>query len=773
MDPDVYNEVGANFADGSLDYGVMNERNDMSADNQNNAVRRPPKRIMVPCNCDALDWHMRVNCENYEKERNMRRELFANEMVERLIQRISWARKRHCLINPHTNEEETKQSVSSMPKKSEVFLYPPSGGTPWIGFTAPTILQRFYIMLRSTEQTIGERNSDKLRSDALNFDYTKKVLNSGLDFEVPDTVPEDFEEEYALVHDKLWVDKYAPHTYTDLISDETVNRLLLNWLKLWDECVFHRAIPDVVLTSVANQQQLILSSEKPRRPLPKVVLLAGPAGTGKTTLATLVAQHAGYRVVSLNASDERNIVNFEKCFEDSLRTTRTLDAGSKPNCLILDEIDGAPTQSIHYLCKTIAATGRHSLRRPVICICNNLYNSSLRELRSVGLVLQLSRIDKKRLTKRLLEKLSEALPNKHSGLSLRLDFTFDCVIRDLRSAINSLQFIASKNCAKIDRKVVLKFCAREKQFGDKSLFDSWASVFEISRHVDINGHIHDVASRVKQISLISELYGSETDRFYMGLFTNYLNSKNANVLINASMAIRELCYYDRIVTTMNNVQDYNLLKYLSAVCVSIHMLLCCRGRTHLSFPTEYQTALQRCEQSVEIVESIRAGAMQKSLSLSTVALEILPYLIYIVQPDFKPMNTQLYSVRELNVLHSIVSIMRTYSLTFTSVSQDGSVSFVFKPAIDELVMFTDDNLCHNNRSLNTLSNAARQLVAHEIELQKLRNVDALADESVGTLTKDVRSMKPGKFGAGIMFCYNSGSSSAIRRQIMIKNLFSS
>ncbi|CAG9536027.1 unnamed protein product [Cercopithifilaria johnstoni] len=766
MDPDVYNEIEANFADDALNYGEANVRNNPPVNNLNDVVRRPPKRILIP-DCDALDWHMRVNCDNYEKERDMRREILGDEMVERLTQRISWVRKRRHLVDLQT-DNETK-SVPTKPKKSEVLLYPPSDGAPWIGFTDPTILQRFYIMLRSAEQTVDNHSNDKLRSDALKFGFTEKVLNSGIDFEVPDVVPEGLEGS-AFIHDKLWVDKYAPHTYADLISDETVNRLLLNWLKLWDECVFHRAIPDVVLRGASNQ--LILSNEKPRRPSQKVVLLAGPAGSGKTTLVTLVAQHAGYRVVNLNASDERNTVDFEKCFEDTLRTTRTLDATSKPNCLVLDEIDGAPMQSIHYLCKAITATGRHSLQRPVICICNNLYSSSLRELRSVGLVLQLSRTDEKRLTKRLHE-ISKLEHLKVE--SCALSEIIDACSRDLRSAINNLQFIASKNCATIDRKAVLKFCEREKQFNDKSLFDSWASVFEISRHLDSNGRIQDVASRVKQISLISELHGSESDRFYMGLFTNYLNSRNASVLMNASMAIRQLCYYDRIVTSMNSVQDYNLLKYLSTVCVSIHMLLCCRGRTQLSFPTEYHNAVQRCEQSVEIVESVRAGATQKSFSLSTVALEILPYLIYIVQPDFKPMNAQLYSVRELNLLHSIVSIMRTYSLTFTSVSQDGSTSFVFKPAIDQLVMFNDDNACHNNRSSNTLSNAARQLIAHEIELQKLRSVDSLSDGTVGNLAGNMKGKlsKPGKFEAGITFCYNSGSSSAIRRKITIKNLFSS
>uniref|UniRef100_A0A8R1TTS9 AAA domain-containing protein n=1 Tax=Onchocerca volvulus TaxID=6282 RepID=A0A8R1TTS9_ONCVO len=773
MDSDVYNEIEADFADDALNYEETNVQNDPSVNILNDVLQRSPKRISIPDDCDALDWHMRVNCDNYEEERDIRRGILSDQMVERLTRRILWTRRKRHLTDLRTDEEEAKQSTSAKSRKSEVLLYPPYDGTPWIGFTAPTILQRFYIMLRSAEQTVDKHSSDKLRSDAMKFGYTEKVLNSGIAFEVSDIVPKDVEAESAIIQNKLWVEKYAPHTYADLISDETVNRLLLNWLRLWDECVFQRTISDVVLKGASNQQQLlILNNEKPRRPSHKVVLLAGPAGTGKTTLATLVAQHAGYRVASLNASDERNTMDFEKCFEDALRTTRTLDADSKPNCLILDEIDGAPAQSIHYLCKAVTATGRHSLRRPVICICNNLYTPSLRELRLIALVLQLSRTDEKRLTRRL-EQISrlEHLKVESSAVSKIIDVC-SC---DLRSAINNLQFIASKNCATIDRKAVLKFCEREKQFGDKSLFDSWASIFEISRHLDANGRVEAIASRVKQITFISELHGSETDRFYMGLFTNYLNNKNASVLTHAAMAIRQLCYYDRIVTSMNSVQDYNLLKYLSAVCISIHMLLCCRGRTHLNLPTEYHNAVQRYEQSVEIVESVRAGATQKNLSLSTVALEILPYLICIVQPDFKPMNMQLYSVRELALLHSIVAIMRTYSLTFTSVSQDGSINFVFKPAIDQLVMFADDDACHNNRSPNTLSNGARQLIAHEIEQEKLRNVDALADGTVDNLPRNMKEelIKPGKFGTGITFCYNSGSSSAIRRQLMIKNLFSS
>lgn len=62
----------------------------------------------------------------------------------------------------------------------------------------------------------------------------------------------------------------------------------------------------------------------------------------------------------------------------------------------------------------------------------------------------------------------------------------------------------------------------------------------------------------------------------------------------------------------------------------------------------------------------------------------------------------------------------------------------------------------------------------KIELEKLRNVDALANATVGNLPGNMKEelIKPGKFGTGITFCYNSGSSSAIRRRVTIKDLFS-
>ena len=76
----------------------------------------------------------------------------------------------------------------------------------------------------------------------------------------------------------------------DLLSDDSTNRLLLMWLKLWDKLVFKPSKPPRPAADDQPRLQPYLSEEIEQLddtgwPQQRIALLHGPPGLGKTTLA--------------------------------------------------------------------------------------------------------------------------------------------------------------------------------------------------------------------------------------------------------------------------------------------------------------------------------------------------------------------------------------------------------------------------------------------------------------------------------------------------------
>jgi chromosome transmission fidelity protein 18 len=44
-----------------------------------------------------------------------------------------------------------------------------------------------------------------------------------------------------IIEDTLWVDRYRPQRFTDLVGNEKVARDAMIWLKEWDFCVFGKS----------------------------------------------------------------------------------------------------------------------------------------------------------------------------------------------------------------------------------------------------------------------------------------------------------------------------------------------------------------------------------------------------------------------------------------------------------------------------------------------------------------------------------------------------
>lgn len=218
----------------------------------------------------------------------------------------------------------------------------------------------------------------------------------------------------------LWTEKYRARTFIDLCGDDATNRTVLRWLKKWDPIVFPGAAkktPVVRKSQYKNQAE----EEKPHR---KILMLTGPPGLGKTTLAHVCARQAGYEVMEINASDDRSKDVVKNRIRTSLGTEsvktvenrKAVDGEqrqkvARPACVIVDEVDGVVGGAsgsgeggfVKALIDLVLLDQKNSsgvqtyanrkkkktddfrLLRPLILICNDVYHPSLKPLRQSGL----------------------------------------------------------------------------------------------------------------------------------------------------------------------------------------------------------------------------------------------------------------------------------------------------------------------------------------------------------------------------------------------------
>uniref|UniRef100_A0A6P4F1G0 Chromosome transmission fidelity protein 18 homolog n=1 Tax=Drosophila rhopaloa TaxID=1041015 RepID=A0A6P4F1G0_DRORH len=567
---------------------------------------------------------------------------------------------------------------------------------------------------------------------------------------------------------RLWVDKYKPRKYIDLLSDEMTNRSLLYWLKMWDKVVFGKAFhskqeQEAVAGEGGSNNQLNSFNKRTGkfesnggwrqrksrqalntnvdalgRPMQKVALLCGPPGLGKTTLAHTIARHAGYNVREINASDDRSPEAFKLAVENGTQMSSVLNADKRPNCIVLDEIDGAPRQSIEYLVKFISdgifnkgkakgAKAEHNiLKRPIICICNDVYDPALRPLRQVAFVVSFPPIDAARLAERLVQiAYREQLKTDFGSLIALAEKSGN----DVRSCISSMQFFnAQKHSLTLQDVLNNNLGQKDRHQG---LFAVWDAIFRIQRPrktlqtdasksdepAQVTMTNMSVTTRVRNV--LDAVHSSgDYERLTQGVYENYLQQKMPDPnFTGVCDALKWFCFTDTVQHQISRQQNYSVYPYLQYGFVVWHLLFATLAWPKISFPTRGFELLQKSTNQRNIFQALCKGVTTSALGVGqgkTLLLDTVPLLKRILSPQLRSVAVQLLSPKEQQDLRHTIEVMVDLGLTFVQVkSQEGHYVFQTEPDLDALSAFP-------GYPGLTLPYFSRQLIAREVDLERIR-----------------------------------------------------
>ncbi|RDB21482.1 Chromosome transmission fidelity protein 18 [Hypsizygus marmoreus] len=538
------------------------------------------------------------------------------------------------------------------------------------------------------------------------------------------------------IEDTLWVDRYRPRKFTELMGNERVAREMMAWVKQWDWCVFGNKKGK---KRPRDGDEHYNADDQYHRPREKLLLLSGPPGLGKTTMAHVVARQAGYEVMEINASDARSGSIVDDRIQPALESGFAVGS-AKPVLLVIDEIDGATgvgDNSSSFIHKLVQLTydrprkkhrsgqsrdpnAKRPILRPIICICNDINASSLAKLKPHAFQIRLQRPADIHTVKRLREVCElEGLKADSRALSTLVGVAKG----DLRGCLNTLQFIKCRS------EEVTETIIRSATTGMKEA--------ETSLNTVLNNLFNPLTrKRVKELAMGEEEEGRFVSRLSreieasgressiaLGCFGHYttLRQHDAN-FSRYEQANEWLVTFDILSSGMYTNGDFALSPYLPYTLVPFYPLFQERGGQRVERNQADWENLQLIRANEEVLKSLSrclrkasthlSGDFRHLLSAPVLQLEFVPFINRIISPPLRPVNSQIIRPEEKALLTRLVGIMVSLELRFFQErAEDGQLSYRLDPPIDVFVTYDGKRAA----DITVSRYAVRHLVAGEID----------------------------------------------------------
>lgn len=547
------------------------------------------------------------------------------------------------------------------------------------------------------------------------------------------------EDKNILIQNQLLTQKYQPTKFVDLLTDHNLNREALRWLKSWDDAVFNGKLESI--------------------PKIKILLLAGPPGAGKTVLAHCIANHCGYEIMEINASDDRSQTTLIEEVKSRVQSNSILNQ-NKPKLVLLDEIDGVygGTQSsgssaIGALIN-MAKNVKKPLLRPIICTCNDLYSSSLKALRGYAKIISFKRGDGniERVVSRLKKICFEENINLPINILQQIAQTHE---GDIRSCLNAIQIVklgsfSSNNNAQL-------------KDVEKGYFDLMQYIFEGDQ---------------KTMSQFRQYFLQDQNNFNIieGCFTNYPQQSFSDpYLKKIYKTIDALSFGDLINTTLLKFMQFNLSQYLTVSLYTTHYF--CHSNHHIKgryeLPLQIYQAKRQFKENTQLAQDFHdnlSPQISSFYSQGDIALDLLDPLYDIlntikIRKDIS--DVYLLDSKEKEILVDLHSIFKSFGLSYEF--NHTSNRYILKPNIFHLLgdlrkNISEEGIVYGVPLCQFMNQANNEMKKHEAPHQMKASKSHFNTNDSPFKILSAKEKKEELHSAPIKFVFEDSASKAIRHK---------
>ena len=361
----------------------------------------------------------------------------------------------------------------------------------------------------------------------------------------------------------MWSEKYRPQNISDMLGNEDSRSSIIEWFTKW---------------------------KKGTKPL----LLVGPPGIGKTTIAYLTAKQFGYDMIGLNASDVRSKSRINEILSPVLGNVSVLGIPM----IFIDEVDGIHGRGDYGGAEALIEILKEPTV-PIILAANSDTSDKMKSIKKVVKTICFKPIPP-RLLKTYLENILKKENVKLSpGSMIKV---LDRSRGDIRSMINLTQSLVTGFNPQT-----------EKSFENINVEDGINAFFKANS-------IDEARSVLYSMQIDPKL---KIDAFYSSIITSNLDNNTLAKLLEIISEADML--YGKIMKT----QNWRLLRYLNEILVGLYQNdeRIRYAQYNLSWPL-----LNRIRWDGKKIKSL-SSLMAKHLHLSSSTFVTLcfPYMLFCIK----------------------------------------------------------------------------------------------------------------------------------------------